>query len=58
MVAEKHHASFTVLPCNKMKVNGFDRFSFCIFYFSLNQKLKVTLEEIMGQEVPTDMDQI
>lgn len=40
-----------------MKLNDFDRFSFYIFYFCLNQKLKVTLEEIMGQEVPTDMDQ-
>lgn len=40
-----------------MKLNEFDWFSFCIFYFSLNQKLKVTLEETVGQEVPTDMNQ-
>lgn len=57
VVAEKYHTSFTVLSCRQMKLNDFDRFSFYIFYFCLNQKLKVTLEEIMGQEVPTDMDQ-
>lgn len=57
MIAEKHQVRFTVLPCNKKKLNDFDWFSFCIFYFSLNQKLKLTLEEIVGQEVPTDMDQ-
>lgn len=32
-------------------------FHFAFLNFFLNQKLKLTLEEIVGQEVPTDMDQ-